>query len=128
MRRSNSVDAEELLRRCGGVTPSVRRSYSVKCGGVTPSMRRSYSVGAEELSPSVRRSYSVGAEELLRRCGGVTPSVRRSSLRRCGGVTPRDGYSQTHTLRMKHRAQRSEKNCWRLTDNYKLSRALSLKK
>ena len=67
MRRSYSVNAEELLRRCGGVTPSMRRSYSVnaeellhQCGRVTPSMRR---------------SYSVDAEEILRRCGGVTPSV-----------------------------------------------------
>ena len=58
MRRSYSV--EELLRKCGGVTPL--RSYSVnaellrKCGGVTP--LRSYSVNAEEL---LRRG-----EELLR--------------------------------------------------------------
>ena len=28
MRRSYSVNAEELLRKCGGVTPQMRRSYS----------------------------------------------------------------------------------------------------
>ena len=64
MRRSYYV--EELLRKCGGVTPL-----------------RSYSVNAELL----RRG-----EELLRKCGGITPlrsySVNAELLRKCGGVTP----------------------------------------
>ena len=94
----------------------------IKCGGVTPSMRRSTAVDAEEeeelfhqcggggggVTPSMRgrrrRSYSVNAEEeeeLLRQCGGgggVTSSMRRRRRRRSysvdaeeeegGGVTP----------------------------------------
>ena len=57
-RRSYSVNAEELLRQCGGVTLSVRRSYSVKCEGVTPSMRRSYSANAEELLRTHARTHA----------------------------------------------------------------------
>ena len=41
MWRSNSVDADELLRRCVGVTPL--RLLLRRCGGITP--LKSYSVG-----------------------------------------------------------------------------------
>ena len=65
------------MRRRNGVTPSIAEER-LRIGGVTPSMRRSYSVNDEE------------EEELLRQCGGgggVTPSMQLVG----GGVTPSCG-------------------------------------